>query len=69
MKIKVGIVGVSGYTGLELVKILINHPIFELKLLCAAARHPNIASLHPALKNSMQMPIIAENIEKIAQQY
>lgn len=68
MKIKVGIVGVSGYTGLELVKILINHPVFELKLLCATESHPNIASLHPALKNILQMPIIEANIEKIAQE-
>ncbi|WP_294895205.1 hypothetical protein, partial [Sulfuricurvum sp. RIFOXYD12_FULL_44_77] len=28
--INVGIIGVSGYTGLELVKMLITHPIFNL---------------------------------------
>ena len=30
VSINVGIIGVSGYTGLELVKLLINHPIFNL---------------------------------------
>ena len=29
-KIHVGIIGVSGYTGLELVKILLAHPVFTL---------------------------------------
>ena len=30
MSIKVGILGVGGYTGLELVKLIKNHPEFEL---------------------------------------
>ncbi|MBP3676464.1 MAG: hypothetical protein J6I71_08300, partial [Campylobacter sp.] len=28
--IRVGIVGISGYTGLELVKMIVAHPYFEL---------------------------------------
>ena len=26
---KIGIIGASGYTGLELIKVLVNHPYFE----------------------------------------
>jgi N-acetyl-gamma-glutamyl-phosphate reductase len=29
--IKTAIVGASGYTGIELIKILLNHPYFEIK--------------------------------------
>jgi N-acetyl-gamma-glutamyl-phosphate reductase len=29
-KINVAIVGASGYTGLELIKIIINHPRFDI---------------------------------------
>ncbi|MFA7028588.1 MAG: hypothetical protein WC163_11515, partial [Sulfurovum sp.] len=31
--IKVGVVGASGYTGLELVKMLVTHPHFQLSYL------------------------------------
>ncbi len=68
MKIKVGIVGVSGYTGLELVKILINHPIFELHTLCATESYSDIALLHPSLKNTLSMPIQEARIEQIAKE-
>lgn len=32
-KINVGIVGVTGYTGMELVRILVNHSVFELSVI------------------------------------
>ena len=31
MKIKVGIMGVTGYTGGELLRLLLNHPLVEIK--------------------------------------
>lgn len=34
---RVGVIGVSGYTGLELIKILLNHPKFELNYLAATS--------------------------------
>ena len=47
--IRVGVVGASGYTGLELIKILINHPIFELSYIATSEGNSSIEALHPAL--------------------
>jgi N-acetyl-gamma-glutamyl-phosphate reductase len=33
LKIKCAVIGASGYTGIELLKILLNHPVFEINLL------------------------------------
>ncbi len=49
--IKVGVVGVSGYTGLELVKMLIEHPKFELAYVANSEGGVSIDVLHPSLKN------------------
>jgi N-acetyl-gamma-glutamyl-phosphate reductase len=48
MKIKVGIIGASGYTGYELIKILKKHPKVELTVLNSKsyAGHP-VKSLYP----------------------
>ncbi len=34
--VKVGVIGASGYTGLELIKMIINHPKFELRYLATS---------------------------------
>ncbi len=47
--IKVGIVGASGYTGLELIKLLLSHPHFELNYLAGSQAKASIADLHPSL--------------------
>lgn len=48
-KINVGIVGATGYTGLELVKILINHPAFHLNYIANSEGGVTIDELHPSL--------------------
>ncbi len=68
MKIKTGIVGVSGYTGLELVKILTQHPIFEITALCATEACSDITLLHPSLKRIITQPILEARIEQIAKE-
>ena len=47
--IKVGIVGASGYTGLELVKILLKHPNFDLVYVANSEGNTTIDKLHPSL--------------------
>ena len=47
--INVGIIGVSGYTGLELVKMLITHPIFTLTYCANTEGETTIGALHPSL--------------------
>ena len=67
MSIKVSIVGVSGYTGLELVKLLLNHRVFELNAVYASKEQENISSLHSSLKNVLEMPVLEPQLDKIAQ--
>ena len=55
--IKVGIVGASGYTGLELIKMLITHPGFELTYLATTTGDTMIEDLHPALEGVISMPV------------
>ncbi len=64
---KVGIVGASGYTGLELVKLLLNHPHFTLTFLATTQGDTTIEALHPALEDCITMPVHAADVEAIAE--
>jgi len=64
---KVGIVGASGYTGLELVKLLLNHPHFTLTFLATTQGDTTIEALHPALEECITMPVYAADVEAIAE--
>ncbi len=55
----VGVVGASGYTGLELVKMLISHPSFVLKYLATTQGDTTIEQIHPSLED-----VISMNVEK-----
>lgn len=55
--IKVGIVGASGYTGLELIKMLINHEGFELTYLATTQGDTMVEALHPSLQNVISLPV------------
>jgi len=57
--VKVGVVGASGYTGLELVKMLITHPGFELTYLATTQGDTAIEALHPSLEG-----VITQSVEK-----
>lgn len=47
---KIGIVGASGYSGGELIRLLLNHPLFEIEYLAAASQAGNlVAAVHPQL--------------------
>lgn len=59
-KIPVGIIGVSGYTGLELVKILLAHPVFELVYCAGSEECEEIALLHASLKGSAHNQFIRQ---------
>ncbi|WP_299546732.1 N-acetyl-gamma-glutamyl-phosphate reductase [uncultured Helicobacter sp.] len=68
MSIKTSIIGVSGYTGLELVKLLLMHEQFTLSSIYASEDYQDIANLHPSLKDVLKLPVKEVNIEKIAQE-
>lgn len=66
--IKVGIVGASGYTGLELVKILINHPNFDLVHVSNSEGGTTIDSLHPSLVGVCEQEVVKADSNTIAKE-
>ena len=65
-KINVGIVGATGYTGLELVKILIKHPFFHLAYIANSEGGTTINELHPSLNGVCEDEVKKADIDEIA---
>lgn len=63
--INVGVIGASGYTGLELVKILINHPKFNLNYVANSEGGVSINELHPSLNGVCEMEVKKANVEDV----
>ncbi|GIW90101.1 MAG: N-acetyl-gamma-glutamyl-phosphate reductase [Pirellulaceae bacterium] len=54
--IRVGILGATGYTGLELIKLLLRHPEAEIvRLTSRQEGRPHIASVHPQLSGRLNL--------------
>jgi N-acetyl-gamma-glutamyl-phosphate reductase len=66
MKIDVSIVGATGYTGLELVKILLNHPKFNITYIANSEGGTTIDKLHPCLTNVIDMEVQKADVDEIA---
>ncbi len=62
---KVAVVGASGYTGLELVKILVNHPKFELTYIANSTGEEKLTQLHPSLQDVIEMDVSKVNTDDI----
>jgi len=65
-KINVGIIGVSGYTGLELVKMLINHPTFTLVYLANSTGETSIDEIHPSLSGVCELKVEKADVDTCA---
>ena len=65
-KIDVAIVGASGYTGLELVKTLHVHPIFNITYIANSTGNVKIQSLHKSLNGFIDMDVQKVDIKKIS---
>ncbi|HRF56598.1 MAG TPA: N-acetyl-gamma-glutamyl-phosphate reductase [Campylobacterales bacterium] len=65
-KIRAGIVGVSGYTGLELTKILITHPNFELSYASNTQGGVLLSQLHPCLEGVFDIEVKKTEIDEVA---
>ena len=50
-KFDIGIIGISGYTGLELVKLLLNHKFFNLSYIANQSGETTLHALYPNLIN------------------
>ena len=65
--VKVGVVGASGYTGLELVKMLVNHDGFELTYLATTQGDTMIEKLHPSLVDVISLPVEKADAASVAE--
>ena len=68
--INVAIIGASGYTGLELVKILINHSKFNITYIANSTGNERVDELHPCLQNVISMDVesaSAKDVSEVAQ--
>ena len=66
-KIGVGIVGATGYTGLELVKMLVKHPIFDLVYIANSEGGTTINELHPSLNGVCEDTVKKADVAEISQ--
>lgn len=67
--LRVGIVGASGYTGSELIRLLITHP-GDVRLTCITSETyagQSISKLHPNLRGIFELEFEPLNLEKIAE--
>jgi len=64
--INVGVVGASGYTGLELVKMLVTHPKFNLAYLATTQGETSIDQLHPSLAEVISLQVDKANADDVA---
>ena len=62
----VAIIGASGYTGLELIKILINHPKFNITYIANSSGEMNVQDLHPCLKNVLNIDVSLADASEVA---
>ena len=65
-KINVGIIGVSGYTGLELVKMLVNHPTFNLNYVANSTGGITMDELHPSLSGVCSLEVKKADVDECA---
>ena len=62
--IKVGIAGASGYTGLELIRLLANHPEVELSVLTSETyKEKSIADVFPSLNGIININLQSLDVE------
>lgn len=67
-KIPIGIIGISGYTGLELIKLIINHPLFEIKYLANTTGNSTLHKIHKSLVSVIKdLDIQPINLDSIKQ--
>jgi N-acetyl-gamma-glutamyl-phosphate reductase len=62
----VAIIGATGYTGLELVKILLNHPKFNLTYIANSEGDIKLSDLHPSLKGVCEFDVVKADAKEVA---
>ena len=64
--IPVAVVGASGYTGLELLKILIKHPEFDITYVATSSGNATVTQLHPSLTGLFEAQVEIADAQEIA---
>ena len=65
-QINVAIIGASGYTGLELIKILINHPHFNITYIATTEGATKASELHPSLLGVFEQDVHKADAKEVA---
>ena len=66
--VKVGIVGGTGYTGVELLRILVNHPECELSVITSRSdAGVKLSDMFPSLRSRVDLAFVEPDIKKLAQ--
>src|SRR5262245_24980363 len=66
--VRVAILGATGYTALELIKLLLHHP--EAKITALTSRQegrPHVSAIHPSLTGRLDLPLEDLGPEAVAQ--
>ena len=67
MTLKTGIVGGTGYTGVELLRLLAGHPMVELSVITSRTEAGrNVAALFPNLRGHLDLCFTEPDIERLA---
>lgn len=65
--VRVGILGATGYTALELIKLLLRHPEVEItRVTSRQEENPHIATVHPQLTGRLDLQLEDANPELVA---
>ncbi|MBL0687439.1 MAG: N-acetyl-gamma-glutamyl-phosphate reductase [Sulfurospirillum sp.] len=63
---RVAIIGASGYTGLELIKILYSHPKFKITYIGTSKGGEKLSELHPSLKDIVKLDVSKSDAKMVA---
>lgn len=63
---KAAIIGASGYTGFELVKILLGHPNFEISYIANSEGGVKLSQLHPSLSGVIELDVQKADAKNVA---
>ncbi len=67
-KIKAGIIGAGGYTGLELIKLIYAHPYFELSYIANSSGSVELDDLHPSLNSLLEKEVQKASAKKVCEE-
>ena len=64
--IDVAVIGASGYTGIELIKMILVHPEFNLTYVGTSSGGVKVSELHPCLQNIFEADVLQTDAKEVA---